>query len=59
MPGEPASQRRLDYLLKQSVDPSGGPGTGTDPVWKRSGGELFFRNGERMMAVSVSTVSAS
>jgi len=43
-----------------------GPGTktqvsndgGTDPVWKRSGGELFYRNGERMMAVPVSTASA-
>jgi serine/threonine protein kinase len=28
---------------------------GTDPVWKRSGGELYFRNGDRMMAVAVST----
>ena len=28
---------------------------GTDPVWKRTGGELFFRNGDKMMAVSVST----
>ena len=28
---------------------------GTDPVWKRSGDELFFRNGDRMMAVPVST----
>ena len=29
---------------------------GTDPVWKRTGGELYFRNGDDMMAVSVSTV---
>jgi hypothetical protein len=27
---------------------------GTDPVWKRTGGELFYRNGDRMMAVEVS-----
>jgi serine/threonine-protein kinase len=29
---------------------------GTDPVWKKSGGELYFRNGDKMMAVQVSTV---
>jgi hypothetical protein len=28
---------------------------GTDPVWKRTGGELFYRNGDSMMAVRVST----
>lgn len=28
---------------------------GTDPVWKRTGGELYFRNGDKMMAVVVST----
>ncbi len=28
---------------------------GTDPVWKRTGEELYFRNGDKMMAVSVST----
>jgi len=28
---------------------------GTDPVWKRTGGELYFRNGDKMMAVAVST----
>jgi WD40 repeat protein len=28
---------------------------GTDPVWKRTGGELYFRNGDKMMAVQVST----
>jgi dipeptidyl aminopeptidase/acylaminoacyl peptidase len=27
---------------------------GTDPVWKRKGGELFYRNGDSMMAVNVS-----
>ncbi len=26
---------------------------GTDPVWKRSGGELFYRSGDSMMAVAV------
>ena len=30
---------------------------GTDPVWKRSGGELFYRNGDSMLAVAVSTAS--
>jgi eukaryotic-like serine/threonine-protein kinase len=28
---------------------------GTDPAWKRMGGELYFRNGDEMMAVAVST----
>jgi serine/threonine-protein kinase len=28
---------------------------GTDPVWKRTGDELYFRNGDKMMAVAVST----
>ncbi len=28
---------------------------GTDPVWKRTRGELYFRNGDKMMAVAVST----
>jgi serine/threonine protein kinase len=28
---------------------------GTDPVWKRNGGELYYRNGDSMMAVVVST----
>ncbi len=27
---------------------------GTDPVWKRTGGELYYRNGDSMMAVDVS-----
>jgi Tol biopolymer transport system component len=28
---------------------------GTDPVWKGKGGELYYRNGDYMMAVAVST----
>ena len=28
---------------------------GTDPVWKRTGGELFYRNGDSMMGAAVST----
>ncbi len=28
---------------------------GTEPVWSRDGRELFYRNGYKMMAVSVST----
>jgi eukaryotic-like serine/threonine-protein kinase len=31
---------------------------GTDPVWKRTGGELFYRRDDSMMAVSVSTTPA-
>jgi Tol biopolymer transport system component len=31
---------------------------GTDPVWKRAGGELYYRNGDSMMAVDVSTAAA-
>lgn len=30
---------------------------GTDPVWRRDGRELFYRNGDSMMAVGVSTTS--
>ena len=30
---------------------------GTDPVWRRIGGELFYRNGDSMMTVPVSTAS--
>jgi hypothetical protein len=28
---------------------------GTDPVWKRTGGELFYRSADSMMAVPIST----
>jgi len=28
---------------------------GTDPVWRHSGGELYYRNGKTMMVVSVTT----
>src|SRR5207245_8311469 len=28
---------------------------GTDPVWKRTGGELYYRNGDSMIAVPLST----
>ena len=28
---------------------------GTEPVWARNGGELFYRNGAQMMAVEVTT----
>jgi Tol biopolymer transport system component len=30
-------------------------GGGSEPVWARSGGELFYRSGDKMMAVAVST----
>jgi serine/threonine-protein kinase len=29
---------------------------GTDPVWRRQGGELYYRQGNKMMAVTISTV---
>jgi hypothetical protein len=32
-------------------------GGGTDPVWKRGGGELYYRDGDKMMAVGVSAGS--
>jgi serine/threonine-protein kinase len=32
---------------------------GTDPVWKRSGGELYYRNGDSMMSVDVSLSPAA
>ncbi|HXW63062.1 MAG TPA: hypothetical protein VEJ45_10715 [Candidatus Acidoferrales bacterium] len=28
---------------------------GTEPVWNRNGRELFYRNGDKMMAVDIST----
>ncbi len=48
------------------VEPFPGPGGkwqistggGQEPVWARNGRELFYRNGDRMMAVEVSTGSS-
>ena len=45
------------------VQPFPGPGPkvqisnagGFDPVWRRSGGELYFRSDDKMMAVSITT----
>ena len=45
------------------VQPFPGPGPkvqisnagGFDPVWRRSGGELYYRSGNKMMAVSINT----
>jgi hypothetical protein len=31
---------------------------GTDPVWKRAGGELYYRNGDSVMVVAVTTSPA-
>ena len=28
---------------------------GSDPLWRRKGGELYYRNGDKMMAVTVAT----
>jgi serine/threonine-protein kinase len=49
-----------------SVQPYPGPGGkwqistdgGTQPVWARSGRELFYRNGDRMLAVEIATQPA-
>jgi len=37
--------------LKLQVSNEGG----TDPIWRRSGGELYYRAGDKMMVVSVAT----
>jgi len=64
-----ADGRWLAYCSNESGKPQvyvqayPGPGAktqissdgGTDPVWKRNGGELYYRNGDRMMAVAVSS----
>jgi serine/threonine-protein kinase len=61
--------RWLAYVSDESgqqevyVQPFPGPGPkyristngGTEPVWARRGGELFFRNGTQMMVVAVTT----
>ncbi|HET7697608.1 MAG TPA: protein kinase [Vicinamibacterales bacterium] len=40
--------------LKLQVSNNGG----TDPVWRRQGGELYYRNDDKMMAVTVTTSPA-
>jgi eukaryotic-like serine/threonine-protein kinase len=61
--------RWLAYVSDESgrfeiyVQPYPGPGGkwqistegGTEPVWNPNGGELFYRSGERMMAVAIAT----
>jgi hypothetical protein len=61
--------RWLAYLSDESgryeiyVQPYPGPGAkwqistegGTEPLWNRSGRELFYRNGDKMMAVDIAT----
>jgi dipeptidyl aminopeptidase/acylaminoacyl peptidase len=60
--------RALAYVSNQSgrnevyVQPSSGGGAlrvsvngGSEPVWARDGGELFYREGDRMMAARVAT----
>src|SRR5437867_7138530 len=63
------ARRPLAYCSNESGKPQvyvhafPGPGAkvqvsndgGTDPVWKRTGGELFYRSGDSMMSVLVST----
>jgi eukaryotic-like serine/threonine-protein kinase len=64
--------RWLAYVSNESganevyVQPFPGPGEkwivsnegGTDPVWARNGHELFYRQGDQMMAVSISSARA-
>jgi Tol biopolymer transport system component len=61
--------RWLAYISNESgrdevyVQPFPGPGGkwqisvsgGTEPVWSHTGGEIFFRSGDKMMAVSVAS----
>jgi Tol biopolymer transport system component len=61
--------RWLAYISDESgrieiyVQPYPGPGGkwqistdgGTEPVWNRNGRELFYRNGDKMMAVDIAT----
>jgi eukaryotic-like serine/threonine-protein kinase len=61
--------RRLAYVSNESgryeiyVQPYPGPGGkwqistegGTEPVWNRNGRELFYRSGDKMMAVDIAT----
>jgi serine/threonine-protein kinase len=67
MPAFSPDGRWLAYVSDESgraevyVQPFPGPGGkypistagGTEPVWARSGGELFFRNGDQMLAVTI------
>ena len=64
--------RWLAYCSNESgraevfVQPVPGPGPriqistegGTDPVWRRTGGEMYYRNGDKMMVVPVRTQPA-
>jgi hypothetical protein len=64
--------RWLAYCTNESgrpevyVKPFPGPGAkvqvsnegGTDPVWRRDGRELFYRNGDRMMVVQIAAGDA-
>ena len=43
--------RALNGTEKHQISSEGG----TEPVWSRNGKELFYRNGNRMMAVAVET----
>jgi hypothetical protein len=43
----------LDDTKFAQGSPKFSPSGGFDPVWRRDGRELFYRNGDRMMAVPV------
>ena len=47
--GDDEVRKEVESLLSQE-----GVASGNDPVWRRDGRELFYRHGDRMMAVPVS-----
>ena len=53
---------RSEVFLQQFPEPSGrtqiSVAGGTEPVWSRDGRELFFQNGDAMMAVEIQTSPA-
>jgi serine/threonine-protein kinase len=53
---------RFEVFLQQFPEPSGrtqiSVAGGTEPVWSRDGRELFFQNGDAMMAVEIQTSPA-
>jgi Tol biopolymer transport system component len=50
---------QFEVYLRRYPGPEGrwtvSTGGGTSPLWNRTGNELFYRNGNRMMSVSVAT----
>ena len=53
---------RMEVYVQPYPNPGGkwqiSTGGGVEPVWARSGRELFYRNGDRMMVVDIGTEPA-